>query len=95
MAVKGARRAGKDGEDMNDVRQPQALLDALRDAGLCGREVERFLALEAAGEREGQLRLLSAHRQQLLKRLHREEQRIDCLDYLLHRMRKETAKTPF
>ena len=86
MAVKGARRAGKDGEDMNDVRQPQALLDALRDAGLCGREVERFLALE---EREGQLRLLSAHRQQLLKRLHREEKRIDCLDYLVHQLRKQ------
>ena len=88
MAVKGARRAGKDGEDMNDVRQPQALLDALRDAGLCGREVERFLALEAEGEREGQLRLLFAHRQQLLKRLHREEKRIDCLDYLVHQLRK-------
>ena len=66
-----------------------ALLDALRDAGLCGREVERFLALEAAGEREGQLRLLFAHRQQLLKRLHREEKRIDCLDYLVHQLRKQ------
>ena len=68
---------------MKDELEDQALRDNLRDAGCGVKMVERFLALEAEGEREAQ------------KRLHREEQRIDCLDYLLHRMRKETAKTPF
>ena len=80
---------------MKDELEDQALRDNLRDAGRGVKMVERFLALEAEGEREAQLRLLFAHRKLLLKRLHREEQRIDCLDYLLHRMRKETAKTPF
>ena len=80
---------------MKDDRHEQALLDNLRDAGCGGKTVEQFLALEAAGEREAQLRLLLAHRRLLLKRLHREEKRIDCLDYLVHQMRKDAAKTPF
>ena len=80
---------------MREENADKALCANLRDAGCGVKMVERFLALEAEGEREAQLRLLFAHRKLLLKRLHREEQRIDCLDYLLHRMRKETAKTPF
>ena len=80
---------------MKGESKEQALRNNLRDAGCGGKTVEQFLALEAEGKREAQLKLLFAHRQLLLRRLHREEQRIDCLDYLLHRMRKETAKTPF
>ena len=68
--------------------ETQVLLENLRDAGRGSKMVGQFLALQAAGGREAQLRLLSAHRQRLLKRLHREEQRIGCLDYLMHQMRK-------
>ena len=89
MAVKGARRAGKDGEDMNDVRQPQALLDALRRRRPVWAGKWSVSSLWKRRGARGQLRLLSAHRQQLLKRLHREEKRIDCLDYLVHQLRKQ------
>ena len=61
---------------MKGESKEQALRNNLRDAGCGGKTVEQFLALEAEGKREAQLRLLFAHRQLLLRRLHREEQRI-------------------
>lgn len=69
----------------------QALLDNLKDAG-CGPEfAERFLALESAGQYQEQLKLLSTHRRHLLDCLHREETRIDCLDYLVYQLEKRCA----
>lgn len=69
----------------------QALLDNLEEAG-CGPEfAERFLALESAGQYREQLKLLSDHRRHLLDRLHREERRIDCLDYLVYQLEKRCA----
>ena len=63
----------------------QGLLENLEDAG-CGPEfAERFLALRE------QLRLLSGHRRHLLDCLHREERRIDCLDYLVYQLEKRRA----
>lgn len=60
----------------------------LRDAGCCSRVVEEFLSLGARGDTNGQLRLLSQHRQQLLDTVHRKEQQICCLDYLVYEMEK-------
>ena len=37
------------------------------------------------------LRLLSDHRRHLLDCLHREERRIDCLDYLVYQLEKRRA----
>ncbi|WP_294536686.1 hypothetical protein [uncultured Pseudoflavonifractor sp.] len=69
----------------------RALLENLEDAG-CGSELtERFLALERSGQYREQLRLLSDHRRQLLDCLHREERRIDCLDYLVYQLEKRRA----
>ena len=70
----------------------QALLENLEDAG-CGPEVtERFLTLEQTGQHQEQLKLLSDHRRQLLDSLHREERRIDCLDYLVYQLEKRCAR---
>ena len=63
----------------------QALLDNLEDAGCDSKFVERFLALEQSGQYREQLRLLSDHRQ---------ERRIDCLDYLVYQMGKRCAGEP-
>ena len=69
----------------------QALLDNLEDAG-CGPEfAERFLALEQSGQHREQLKLLSDHRRHLLDRLHREERRIDCLDFLVYQLERRSA----
>lgn len=72
----------------------QTLLDNLKDAGCDSKLTERFLALEHTGQYREQLRLLSAHRRQLLDCLHRVEQRIDCLDYLVYQLEKRRAGEP-
>ena len=69
----------------------QALLDNLEDAGCDSSFVERFLALERSGQYRELLRLLSDHRRHLIDCLHREERRIDCLDYLVYQMEKRCA----
>ena len=70
----------------------QALLDNLEDAGCDSSFVERFLALERSGQYRELLRLLSDHRRHLIDCLHREERRIDCLDYLVYQLEKRRAE---
>ena len=72
----------------------QALLDNLEDAGCDSSFVERFLALERSGQYRELLRLLSDHRRHLIDCLHREERRIDSLDYLVYQMEKRRTEEP-
>lgn len=64
------------------------LLDAGCDAAL----IEQFLALEQAGRREEQYRLLSRHKAALLEKLHQEQYRIDCLDHMVYAMQSEDKR---
>ena len=69
----------------------QEIIQNLKDAG-CDRETaERFITLEGTGDTQEQLKLLSIHRKQLLDRIHSEEKRIDCLDYLVYQIQKNMA----
>ena len=70
----------------------QALLDNLLDAGCDPALAEQVLALEQAGQYQDQMRLLSAYRQQLLDCLHRDERRIDCLDYLVYQLKRRSGE---
>ena len=63
----------------------------LEDAGCDPETVEEFLALDGEGKTGEQLKLLARQRRQLLDRGHREEKRIDCLDYLAHQLNKMQA----
>lgn len=69
------------------------LADILRqnlvDAG-CGEEMVRQ-CMAFAGERDcaGLLRVLACHRRMLLDTVHRNERRIDCLDYLVYRLERQ------
>ena len=64
------------------------LLDAGCDAPL----IERFLALEQAGERERQRRLLARHKAALLEKLHAAQHRVDCLDHLLYALQSDETR---
>lgn len=69
----------------------QEIIQNLEDAG-CDRETaERFITLEGTGDTQEQLKLLSIHRKRLLDRIHSEENRIDCLDYLVYQLQKNMA----
>lgn len=67
----------------------QAVFQNLKDAGCDKKTVERFMELGYNGKIREQLDLLAKHRRQLLDRVHKEEKRIDCLDYLVYQMQKQ------
>ena len=69
----------------------EALIQNLKDAGCKPEQVEQFLMLREAGDVNGQMKLLRTHRESLLDDVHMGQKRIDCLDYLVYRMGKETA----
>ena len=70
----------------------KAVIQNLIDAGCDDKLVEEFLSLEESGQTGKQLTLLSKHRQKLLDRVHVEERRIYCLDYLVYEIQKHQKK---
>ncbi|MDE7230683.1 MAG: hypothetical protein K2N56_09405 [Oscillospiraceae bacterium] len=66
-----------------------AIVQNLIDAG-CGQEfIAEFMEDLRNDNISKDLKLLQAHRRSLLDDLHKEQKRIDCLDYLVYRMTKE------
>ena len=78
----------KEKENSSDNPYQYSLKQNLEDAGCSDEMVQQFTELRDKGEEEKQLLLLSGHRKSLLDRLHREEKKIDCLDYLVYRLQK-------
>lgn len=74
---------------MNGEYREESIVRNLRDSG-CGEDIiEAFIDnLHKEKYSEG-LKLLTAHRHTLLDELHKEQKRIDCLDYLVYKMKKE------
>lgn len=71
----------------------QEVLVALRDAGCDEELIRRFMALEDRGGKETvcaeQIRLLCGYRCGLMEALHACQKKVDCLDFLLYRLRDE------
>ncbi len=76
---------------MNEpTAQKQAVIQNLVDAG-CDRElIDQFLRLWDAGQRDAELSLLAKHRKFLLDRCHAQQKKIDCLDYLIYNIRRDS-----
>ena len=77
---------------MKDDKAQQSMIQNLKDAGCDSNMIEQFLACHENGNVEKQQKLLSDHRRQLLERVHTEEKKIDCLDYLDYQLRKEKMR---
>ena len=70
------------------------ILQNLQDAGCSPKMVERYCELEEQQcpkqmIRRGQMQLLKQQRRELLDALHQCQQRIDCLDYLIYKMKEQ------
>ena len=61
----------------------------LIDAGCDKSTTESCIACFDQGEMARMLPALAKHRKALLDELHREQKRIDCLDYLVYSIQKE------
>lgn len=70
------------------AKQKQAVITNLADAGCSSELIEQFMDLLVKGEKEMGLSLLAKHRRYLLDCYHADQKRIDCLDYLIYRLRK-------
>lgn len=65
-----------------------SLMLTLRDIGFDGDETERYMKLELEGPQTGpeRIRMLSEKRARALDEIHRQERRLDRLDYLRHEL---------
>ncbi|MBS6561064.1 MAG: hypothetical protein KH355_12425 [Clostridiales bacterium] len=76
---------------MIKMKSREAIVQNLKNAG-CGREmINSFLIYFDKDRKEKQLELLSSQRKELLNRVHKEEKRISCLDYLIHQIESDIA----
>lgn len=65
------------------------LIQCLRDAGCEDAAIAEVCRLYEKGESHEAIRKLRIHRCHLMDTLHRSQDRVDCLDYLIREMRKE------
>ncbi len=75
---------------MNEVEigtEDSRLRRNLKDAGCGAAAIEKFFQLQKAGKVREQLHLLSRQRAELLKKVHENQKKIDCLDYLLYNLK--------
>lgn len=63
------------------------IVQNLKDAGCDPETVIVFLKLCEDGKTGHQLCLLAEHRKNLLTGIHREQTKLDCLDYLIHKIK--------
>ena len=70
-----------------------AVVENLRDAGCSSSQIECFLDWQEEERTADQLFMLSEHRKQLLDNVHREEKRIDCLDYLVYQIERSCRES--
>lgn len=77
-----------------DNRQDKefAVLQNLEDAGCETHLIVEFLQYDKKGMTQQQLCLLAKYRKTLLERIHEEQCRLDCLDYLIHNIKAGKRK---
>lgn len=64
----------------------------LTDAGCSDSVINEFFELDKKHRRAEQYKLLGRQKSLLLKELHRNQYRIDCLDHMVYTMREEDKK---
>lgn len=64
----------------------EAVIQNLEDAGCEPEMIRDFLGWFDKGQQKKQLELLEHQREHLLGRVHKEEKRISCLDYLIYQI---------
>lgn len=76
---------------MLEIQSKEAVVQNLKDAGCKKCMIQDFLLCYEEEKVEEQLRMLESQREELLERVHREERRISCLDYLIWQIKKSAA----
>lgn len=59
----------------------------LMDAGCCGDTIEEFIKCQEEGKIGELLCILGEHRAELLENIHEGQKKLDCLDYLIYKIK--------
>ena len=73
---------------MNSESNENAIIQNLKDAGCNQDMITAFINDLKEGYIDDGMKRLAAHSRLLLEELHREQKQIDCLDYLVYKMKK-------
>ncbi|SFE57685.1 hypothetical protein [Trichococcus pasteurii] len=65
----------------------EMMITNLNDAGCTNETIAAFLHYRQTNEQVKQMDLLKKHRHILLDKIHEDQKAIDCLDYLLYRLK--------
>ena len=71
--------------DVN-MESEERQLRHLADAGCGGKVAEKVLEMRRIGNRTGEKELFAKLRRTLLNRIHANQKKLDCLDFLLYQM---------
>lgn len=71
------------------MKQRNATVINLKDAGCTQEFIDRFMNLAEQSETRELFAMLAEHKESLLEMVHKSNHMIDCLDYLVYRMKKE------
>ena len=71
----------------------EMVIENLKDAGCNKSTIEKFMDCEGNNRKERQLEILEKQRTDLLKRIHKDEKRISCLDYLIYQMNRDSSNS--
>ena len=69
----------------------ESVIQNLEDAGCENEMIQDFLGWFDKGQQTKQLELLEHQREYLLGRVHTDEKRISCLDYLIYQIQGKLA----
>lgn len=73
---------------MSDESKENAIIQNLKDAGCSQETIAAFMEHMKSDETEEGMKLLAAYRRSVLEEVHKEQKKIDCLDYLIYKMKK-------
>lgn len=73
----------------NLLKQREATITNLKDAGCTQDFIDRFMRLAEQCKTKELFAMLAEQRASLLEITHKSNHMIDCLDYLIYRMKKE------
>lgn len=73
---------------MINLKFREDVIQNLKDAGCNPDTIKNFLLYFEQDQKEKQLALLKTHRKQLLNKVHKEEEKIYCVDYLIYQIEK-------
>ena len=67
----------------------ECIIESLKDAGCECEVIDCFLECNELGNKKEQLRIINQQRRCLLDKVHEEESKIHCLDYLAYKIDKK------